>query len=117
MQPLVVQNPWIDTTVSGAVTVTISADVLAKFWMQLADSPVVFTVDGAIGVAHSDDTCARLLSRPYKDLGLTSYAQYIVLPGNSPYMGVGQVVEGTWTAVNSSSVIDALSYTTQEVTV
>lgn len=69
--PLVVQNPWISTTVAGAVTVTISADVLAKFWMQLANNPVEFTVNGAIGVAHSDDDFSKIITSGYNVLDLS----------------------------------------------
>lgn len=69
--PLVVQNPWIDTTVSGAVAVTISAEVLAKFWMQLANTPVEFTVDRATGVAHNDDSFQDVINSSYNVLGLS----------------------------------------------
>lgn len=69
--PLVVQNPWISTPVSGAVTITISADVLAKFWMQLANSPVEFTVGSATGVAHSGDAFSSVIASKYNVLGLT----------------------------------------------
>ena len=69
--PLVVQNPWISTPASGAVTITISADVLAKFWMQLANNPVQFTVDGAIGVAHTGDDFDDVMNSGYNTLGIS----------------------------------------------
>lgn len=69
--PLLVQNPWISTPTTGAVSVTISAEVLAKFWMQLANSPVEFTVNGAIGVAHVRDAFSTVIESNYNVLGLT----------------------------------------------
>lgn len=69
--PLVVKNPWISTTVAGAVAVTISAEILAKFWMQLANNPIQFTVNGAIGVAHSGDYFEDIMGSPYNVLGLS----------------------------------------------
>lgn len=69
--PLVVQNPWISTAASGAVSITISADILAKFWKQLANNPVEFTVNGAIGVAHDGDTFNNVIGGKYNVLELT----------------------------------------------
>lgn len=70
-QPLVVQNPWISTTASGAVTVTISSDVLAKFWMQLANNPVEFTVSGLRGIAHVGDFFETVINGSFNVLGLS----------------------------------------------
>lgn len=71
LQPLIVQNPWISTVVSGAVSVTISADVLVKFWMQLANNPVEFTVNGAIGVAYDGETFQHVVASSHNVLGLS----------------------------------------------
>ena len=61
--PLVVQNPWISTIAPGTpVTVTVSDDILAKFWMQLANAPMQFTIDGKVGVAHVGDTWQLLVA-------------------------------------------------------
>lgn len=100
--PLVVQNPWIDTTVSGAVAVTISAEVLAKFWMQLANTPVEFTVDRATGVAHVDDEFQGLVDSSYNVLGLSI--------GDNDKVKLGSLwlcydVEGVKTSPNSGDMI------------
>ena len=69
--PLVVQNPWIGTSVVGAVIITISDEILAKFWMQLANNPVQFTVDGAIGLARPGDDFDDVMNSNYNVLGIS----------------------------------------------
>lgn len=70
--PLVVQNPWISTTASGAVTVTISSDVLAKFWMQLANNPIQFYIGNQVGIAYANETFTSLIGGNHNVLGLTA---------------------------------------------
>lgn len=113
--PLVVQNPWISTAVSGAVTVNIRPEILAKFWMQLANNPIEFTVNGKLkGVAHSGDTFGQVASSSYDVLDLTTYAQYIVIGGS--HEAIGYMNEDTWTGVASSTAVSAaVEYVTQEV--
>lgn len=70
---IIYQNPWISTIAPGTpVAVTIPADILAKFWMQLANNPVEFTVNGAIGVAHAGDFFEDLVGTSYNVLGITT---------------------------------------------
>lgn len=70
---IIYQNPWISTTAPGTpVAITISADILAKFWQQLANNPVEFTVNGAIGVAHNGDDFATIIAGRYNVLGLSA---------------------------------------------
>lgn len=113
--PLVVQNPWISTTVSGAVSVTISDEVLAKFWEQLANSPVVFTIDGALGVAHQGDTFQAIANSSYNVLSLD-------VTGGGVWVGeydqgglrVGTLSGETFTPVESSAAVNAYyDYVTQ----
>ena len=71
--PLVVQNPWINTAVTGAVTITISADVLAKFWEQLSVDGYYFFVNGECGLFVNSWTNFMALS------GRTQNQQYNIL--------------------------------------
>lgn len=73
---LIYQNPWISSTAPGTpIAITIPADILAKFWMQLANNPFEFTVNGAIGVAHTNDIFSSVINSAYNVLGLRMDAQ------------------------------------------
>lgn len=68
---LLVQNPWISTPASGAVSVTISDDILAKFWMQLANDPIEFMVNTSKGIAHTNNYFLDIIDGSFNVLGLT----------------------------------------------
>lgn len=66
-----IYNPWCYTNQSATGDwVDISNEVLVKFWPQLASNPVIFTVEGAKGVAHQNDTFANVIARRYNVLNL-----------------------------------------------
>lgn len=48
-------NPWV-TGGSATLNVTLSNEILVKFWGELANAPIEFTVGGLKGVAHSGQT-------------------------------------------------------------
>lgn len=65
-------NPYVSGG-TAAYNVTISTEVLVKFWPVLANNPISFVVEGVgKGVAHMDDTFNTLIPAPYNNLGLTS---------------------------------------------
>lgn len=67
-----IRNPWVFTASSGAIAITISKSVLAKFWMELATNPLEFNVNGMKGVAHSGDTFNQdIIPSAYNVLGLS----------------------------------------------
>lgn len=114
--PLVVQNPWISTTVAGAVAVTISNEVLAKFWMQLANNPVVFTVDGATGVAYDGDSFDDLVAAAYNVLGLTIGTNNKVILGTASggyELVVGERSGDTFTPCDGQDGVENTAYTTE----
>lgn len=65
-----IQNPWVYT--AGSLDVTVSNEVLVKFWSELAVNPIEFTVEGSKGVAHTAEDFDTLISSNYNVLGLTS---------------------------------------------
>lgn len=72
-----INNPWIEGG-SGTTNLDISDDVLVKFWMYLANDPVVFTItqpDGTkkTGVAHGiNETFEHIVASRYNVLDLSS---------------------------------------------
>lgn len=67
-----VKNPYINTTQpSDAVNVSqyFPSNVLAKFWLQLANDPIVFKVGNLTGVAHAGDTFEQVIDSTYNVLG------------------------------------------------
>ena len=68
-----IYNPWCYTNQQATGRhVDVGSEVLVKFWPQLASNPVTFTVEGAKGVAHTNDTFAILITRRYNVLDLST---------------------------------------------
>ena len=93
-------NPWVYTNQQGGLGLEVPVRIVAKFWMQLAASPIQFYVSGMKGVAHSDDTFANIIARGYNVLGLESSDNYVML-GN---MYVNRRVEGNLSTCSTSVV-------------
>lgn len=107
---LTIQNPWVYTTQQGGVSITIKNTILVKFWPQLAANPIVFTIDGLKGVAHTGNTWGNVISSSYNVLGLSQAegAQFIMLDD--------RYVRNEEDYVEAGSTIDAaLEYYTTEV--
>lgn len=104
-----IKNPWIEGG-SGTTNLDISGDILVKFWMYLADNPVVFTVtlpDGTVkkGVSHGvSETFEHIIASRYNVLDLSSETTtanllmgelYVVFDegeGTMVQVGVGDIV-------------------------
>lgn len=71
-----INNPWHSTGYGpSGIDVVIEQGSLAKFWDQLADNPIIFTVDGGMGVAHRGDNFGAIISGKYNVLGLSSASE------------------------------------------
>lgn len=66
---ITINNPFVSGG-AGTYDVTISESALVKFWSELANNPVEFTVAGQKGVAHNGDDFAALLESKYNVLNL-----------------------------------------------
>lgn len=64
------KNPWYDGTMTAAVT--ISSNVLAKFWTELNPNGINFSVEGQKGICNEGDDFDKVLDSPLNVLGLTS---------------------------------------------
>lgn len=69
---ITVLNPFVKSEYQADYTVTISDDVLVKFWNALANNPVVFNIAGQTGVAHSNDLFSEIIASGYNVLGLST---------------------------------------------
>lgn len=72
---LFVKNPYISTTQPSSahdISEYFPDHLLVKFWGQLANSPVEFTVGGMKAVAHVGDTFATIIASNYNALGLSA---------------------------------------------
>lgn len=79
-----IQNPWCYNGEAGGIHVDVSNSVLVKFWSELASNPVIFTVEGRKGVAHSgDDFESIMLPGRYNVLNLSKDANDKVKMGES----------------------------------
>ena len=65
-----ITNPW--NYAGETPNVTVSQAVLVKFWSELADNAITFTVDGLPGIARSDVDFNELIISNYNVLGLTA---------------------------------------------
>lgn len=105
-------NPWSGTTQTPGAT--ISNAILAKFWKQLADNnPIVFTVNGQVGLAQSGFNFDDLIGTDYNILGLT--LAYI---GETNYIKMGSLFvlnpDGDY-ATELEDIISEGKYTTTNV--
>lgn len=64
----VFNNPWVDG--GTGVNLQIPNNVLIKFWMQLANEPVYFYVNGLKGVAHSSEYFEAVIASRHNVLSL-----------------------------------------------
>lgn len=63
-----IDNPWVKRS---AGNITISVEILVKFWEQFADNAIVFTIDGSKGIAHSGDSFNAVIGSHYNNLNLS----------------------------------------------
>ena len=63
---ITIYNPWV---YNGTIDVTVSAEILVKFWNELAVNPIKFEVAGEKGVAHTGETFTALLASSHNVLG------------------------------------------------
>ncbi len=107
---IIYQNPWISTTAPGTpVAVTIPADILAKFWMQLANSPISLLVSGLTIVAHSGDSWDDVAASAYNVANLNAHAQYIIVgsASGSAALFIGTMSGDVFTKELSNATISA----------
>lgn len=64
---LTIQNPW---RVNQETNVPVSDDVLVKFWLQLSNNGIIFTIDGKTGIAISGNLFDDLFDTRFDVLGL-----------------------------------------------
>lgn len=99
-------NPWVYNGQQGGISVTIKNSILVKFWMQLAYSPITFTVEGMKGVAHNTDTFGEIINRSYNVLGLktlTASGQSVVGIGDQALWDGTQYVVSARGPVNNEA--------------
>lgn len=101
---LTIQNPWVYTNQAGGQSITIKESVLIKFWPQLASNPIMFTIDGLKGVAHSSDTFSGIIAGNYNVLDLTSSANNVICNGRVVLYDEDTVV------TPASAVVDGHEY-------
>lgn len=63
-------NPFTKSSIPGSIDIELSSDILVKFWMQLADDPIRFQVDGMMGIAHNNDTFQNVINSDYNVLNI-----------------------------------------------
>lgn len=90
------ENPWI---VPEQTELNIGNVVLAKFWLQLADNGIQFTISGAKGIAAAGDTFARLIGSSINVLSLStetiSGTEYVKYAGGFVMSDARTYAEGT----------------------
>lgn len=67
---ITINNPFVSGG-QGTYDVTISDSALVKFWSELANNPITFTVDGQKGIAHNGDKFSTIAAGHYNVLGLS----------------------------------------------
>lgn len=97
---ITINNPFVSGG-TGTYNVTISDGILVKFWSELANDPIAFTIEGQKGVAHNGDTFGTIVASRYNVLDMTIDTQQqswikigtlYVHDGDESYMYEGDVV-------------------------
>ena len=65
-------NPFTKSTIPGSIDIELSSDILVKFWMQLADDPILYKIDDLLGVAHDGEKFEDVISSDHNVLGFTT---------------------------------------------
>ena len=110
-----IDNPFIeDDSAEDAYDITISASAIAKFWSELADDPISFSVEGlGKSVAHDDQAWNAYLGQNYNTLGLGGKEV-----GSKSYVVFGEqfLMDGDkYVTINDTIVADKV-YTLTSVT-
>ena len=107
---IIFQNPYKASHVPTAIALTsYPKELLVKFWKELADNAITFTVAGQTGIAHSGQPWVALVETDYNVLGLTVEEE-----GNGVLLNDMTVYDGD-TAVNKgSSIVANKAYTLAE---
>lgn len=72
MPSIIYKNPYKSSHVPTAIDVPqFPQELLVKFWNELANTPITFTVAGQKGIAHTGDTFLQIIAAPYNNLGLS----------------------------------------------
>ncbi|MBQ1388985.1 MAG: hypothetical protein IIY78_05100 [Clostridia bacterium] len=87
-------NPWVDG--GAGVDVPITEDSLVRFWMQLANNAIEFTVDGKVGIARNGDNFRQVANSDYNTLGLEVDAEsnYVTMGGKYVKNTAGSYMTG-----------------------
>ena len=64
-----IDNPW--RKVNGTLNLPVSQGIRMKFWTELMNGGILFTIDGAVGMAQADDVFENVVGLNYNNLGLT----------------------------------------------
>lgn len=73
MSGIIYKNPYKKSHVNVAIDVPgFPKELVVKFWTQLADNPITFTVAGQTGIAHTGDTFEDVISSNYNNLGMAT---------------------------------------------
>ena len=65
-------NPFTKSTIPGSIDIELSSDILVKFWMQLADDPILYKIDDLLGVAHDGETFGDVVNSDHNIFGFTT---------------------------------------------
>lgn len=78
------KNPFVKSAGATASDIdNVPSYILIKFWSQLANNPIAFTIDGMKGIAHSGDVWDDLTNAKYNVLGCDPAGQYAAIGGST----------------------------------
>lgn len=83
----IAQNPFVKTHVANSWEFQADKEMLAKFWLQLADGGKVFTINSAKGVYFTSESFDDILDSTHNVLSLTSDGEdYLLFRGANVYL-------------------------------
>lgn len=56
-----IDNPWVK---DGEINISVNSNLIVKFWLELAQNPIVFNIGGRKGIAHVGNIFRDILVSP-----------------------------------------------------
>lgn len=102
-----VDNPW--GKMSGDLDITISPATRIKFWTELKNNGILFTIDGNVGITDDENVFENIVSSNYNVLNLTIEQSTVRFGGLIVRTSNGTAVDPEETTISANEKFTTLA--------
>lgn len=102
-----IDNPW--AKVTGELNLPVSQGVRMKFWTELKNGGIIFTIDGAVGLSLEDSPFEFIVEGNYNVLGVTIEENTVRYGGLIVRDSNGNVVDPEETEIHANDVFTTVA--------